>query len=181
MGRITKEQVLKGIKARETVHVPELNGDLIVRPLTDGEFSDMNNESARISREARAYFFSQRGKSPEEIEEMVKEDENLQNLITADDMYHLKQSTYIAAAAGLSCDKEEWTVDDVRKLPQRVPDKIAKVALKMTKGDKGGDMNSARSFRKDTGGHGDSHAEQAGVSNSPGPAEPDTAPEGSTA
>ncbi len=150
--RITKKQVLEGIKARRTVAIPEMDGEFVVRPMSDGEFSEMQEESSKLSKDAKAFFSKQKGKSPEEIEAMMNADANLRDIISLDDIKSLKQATYIAVAAGLSCDGEEWGVADVKQMPPGVPDKLAKPILEMTTGDSGGATDSARSFRPESGG-----------------------------
>ncbi|MCD1294323.1 hypothetical protein CUJ83_04835 [Methanocella sp. CWC-04] len=41
MKKLTKEDVLKGKEMRETVHVDAYDADVVIRPLTDGELSEV--------------------------------------------------------------------------------------------------------------------------------------------
>ncbi len=157
--RITKKQVLEGIKARRTVEIPEMDGEFVVRPMTDGEFADMQSETNNLSKEAKSFFQKHAKKSPEEIEQIILANPDMQTITTVDDIKSLKQATYIAAAAGLSCDGEKWTIEDVRQMAPGVPDKLAKVILEMTTGDKGGQTNAARTFCPEPGGADDNPPE----------------------
>jgi len=41
MKPLTKEDILKGKDKRETLHVDAYNGDVVIRPLTDGELTEI--------------------------------------------------------------------------------------------------------------------------------------------
>jgi len=41
MKKLSKEDILKGKESRETLHLDSYNADIIIRPLTDGELSDV--------------------------------------------------------------------------------------------------------------------------------------------
>jgi len=41
MKKLTKEDILKGKNSRETLHVEAYDADVIIRPLTDGELSQV--------------------------------------------------------------------------------------------------------------------------------------------
>jgi len=41
MKKLTKEDILKGKNSRETLHVEAYDSDVIIRPLTDGELSQV--------------------------------------------------------------------------------------------------------------------------------------------
>ncbi len=41
MKRLTKEDILKGKDKRETIHIDSYDADVVIRPLTDGELSEV--------------------------------------------------------------------------------------------------------------------------------------------
>lgn len=38
---LTKEDILKGKEKRVTIHIPEYDADVVIRPLTDGELTEI--------------------------------------------------------------------------------------------------------------------------------------------
>lgn len=41
MKKLTKEDILKGMDAREILHIDEYDADVIIRPLSDGELTEI--------------------------------------------------------------------------------------------------------------------------------------------
>jgi len=41
MKKLSKEDILKGKESRETLHIDSYNADVVIRPLTDGELSEV--------------------------------------------------------------------------------------------------------------------------------------------
>lgn len=108
--RITKEMVLKGPRFREHVPVPELGEDaeLVIRPLTDGEFAEIQQIIMADIPFAGADSLD---KAELKITEVVERE---------------KKAKYTALAFALSVDGESWTPEDVGNLPPGVPDRLYK-------------------------------------------------------
>ena len=41
MKKLTKEDILKGMDIRDTIHIESYDSDVVIRPLTDGELSEI--------------------------------------------------------------------------------------------------------------------------------------------
>jgi hypothetical protein len=43
--RLSKQDILEGARRRETIHIQELDGDIVIRPLTFGELAKLSSTS----------------------------------------------------------------------------------------------------------------------------------------
>lgn len=101
--RATKQMVLEGTSYRKAFYIPQLsNLAVIIRPITDVEYG--------------------------RVQDVVLEGIDLQdvgNLKSVEGIVEKERlAKYTAVAYALSCDGEEWTAEDVGKLPQGIPDQL---------------------------------------------------------
>lgn len=106
--RVTRERVLKGTGLREQVDILELgkeeeeNTFFVMRPLTDGEFVEVQKT---ILGDISASSMDRDMKATDLIDREQK-------------------GKYLALTYALSIDNEEWTLEEIGKLPTGVPDKL---------------------------------------------------------
>lgn len=184
MDRIRKSDVLKGTGKRESVEA--MGGTFIIRPLTDGEVAEVQeliykglSEQAIAALPALAKRAKVALKTGKSLEDM-----NFDGLTlpTEDLMAFKKNETdanKVAVAYALSCDGEEWTSEDVAKLPVGIPRKIAQAVFKLSGVSSDQEENTAAAVGRfcETGGPGNSGPTRDG--NTPGthPGTTDPTPE----
>jgi len=106
--RVTRERVLKGTMLREQVDILELGKEeeektfFVMRPLTDGEFVEVQKA---ILGDVSASSMDRDMKATDLIDREQK-------------------GKYLALTYALSIDNEEWTIEEIGKLPTGVPDKL---------------------------------------------------------
>jgi len=107
MGTITKAMVLQGTEHRQTVEIPEYGEDatMVVHPISDNQFMTM-----------QATIFE--GISMDDSEEPMKG----QTMIEVTNRERLVRR--MGVAFGLSCDGQEWTPEEVEKIPPGAVDKL---------------------------------------------------------
>lgn len=150
--KLTKEAVLKGAQKRETIHLDALGGSLTIRPLTDGELSEIRSIALKgMSDEAI--------RAIPRLQAIAAKRGSIDDLpLTGDDLMQAQRNdsegNVMAAAYGLSCDGESWNTEEVRGLPVGVPELIAKAVFALSGIGEAADL-SAGNFRQDERGDGD--------------------------
>lgn len=136
MDRIRKSDVLKGVGKRDSVKTSI--GDAVVRPLTDAEIDEVEGIAYEgLSAEA-IDALPKLGKLVKQAKLQGKKIEDLDcsGLIPPADMLIFRKNEArtcrVVAAYGLSCDGEEFTPEDVGKMPSGVPAKISEAVMKLT-------------------------------------------------
>jgi len=131
--RITKEHILKGKDFRHTEQI--LGGEVVMRPLTDGEISSLH--AKLITGLSEEYYQSQHLGKPKLSEKDAHQ-------------LFLNQMAvqYEAVALSLSVEGESWAPEDVGQLPSGVPDKLYEVVERISTGGSGAD---AKLFRRKPG------------------------------
>ncbi len=121
---LTKAELLLGKSARRTVPIDALNGEVEIRPLTDGEFHTIQQKFvAAVSMKLDI--------SPEDMDGALPEDapKLASKLNTEIDVADFAQadyeSTLMAAAWGLSVGDEKWSTEEVEQLPPGSAEQIA--------------------------------------------------------
>lgn len=118
---LTKAQILAGRNYTEQFFVEELQGEVTIRPLTDGEYT-------RLQLELLSSVNLPEGVNPAEID------------LSTFDFSKLKVASLVEAqhkmewqiVAWCLVDEEPWTLEEVQKLPPGVPSKIAKKVLEIS-------------------------------------------------
>ena len=101
--RATKQMVLEGTSYRKAFLIPQMNNlTLIIRPITDVEYG-------------RVQDIILKGLNVKDIENL----QDVQGIVERE-----RLAKYTAIAYALSIDGEEWTAEDVGRLPQGIPDKL---------------------------------------------------------
>lgn len=101
--RATKQMVLEGTSYRKAFLIPQLNNlTVIIRPITDVEYGRIQDIILK-------------GLTVQDVE-------NIQDVTGVLERERLAK--YTAVAYALSCDDEEWTAEDVGRLPQGIPEKL---------------------------------------------------------
>ena len=142
---------MKGASQVRTQYFEKLGGELDVRPLTEGEWAEieaMRGSGAKITGSPR---FDKSGNF-----DMKSMQRDLQVVIDSKEIQTLEfEAKAKAVAWGLSVNGETWEVDEVKQLrPVGVVEEIAEFIF--DSGVTEGASERARSFRKDTGGTEDS-------------------------
>jgi len=139
--KFTKADLLNGAEAVRDQFIKALGGEVKLRPLTDGEYSEVKVELAKS----------------------IEMDLDIKNK-TARPRLDLGafgrceyQSNCIAAAYGLSCNKVTWTPEEVKNLKAGAVDEIASIVLAIS-GVTLDTKEMLESFRAKSGGPGDSGA-----------------------
>lgn len=121
---LTKAELLQGKTARRTVQIEALDGEVEIRPLTDGEFHQIQQKFVQA-------VTMRLDISPEDLESELGPDtpKLASKLNTEIDVGEFAQADYdsslIAAAWGLSVGDEEWTMEEVAQLPPGAAEQIA--------------------------------------------------------
>lgn len=106
---LTKADLLKGIEDYEVVFIEKLNGNVEVRPLSDGEWQkvkSLKTKGIKMSGSAK---------------QMQEEDGNLEI-----DVEQIQENSYESDCLAVSYSlKGNWSVKDVKKLGPGVPKEIA--------------------------------------------------------
>jgi len=114
--RLTKVELLKGKENVEYVYFQELDGELPLKPLTDGQWAQV--------RTVRFSGMTAKGKPGSKNPDMEFE------------IGKLREQAYEASVLAVSfaiADGETWTVDDVKSLkPAGIVEKIAKEVFRIT-------------------------------------------------
>lgn len=135
--RLTKADILQGRNKIHYVYVDELGGEIALRPLTDGEWAEVE--------ETRLKGMKAKGKPGSDNPDM--------ELDIAD--IHRADFAADCLAVAYSMADSEWNIADVKSLPAGMAKKIANEVYKITGVDPGEEgLNPAmaeqvHSFRKD--------------------------------
>ena len=148
MAKLTKADILKGASQVRTQYFETLGGELDVRPLTEGEWAEiesMRGSGAKITGSPR---FNSKGDF--DIKSMQRD---LQVVIDSKEIQMLEfEARAKAVAWGLSVNGETWEVDEVKQLrPVGAVEEIAEFVFEIS-GVTEEASEQARSFRQDTGG-----------------------------
>ena len=121
---LTKAELLQGKTARRTVPIKALEGEVVIRPLTDGEFHQIQQKFVQaVSMKLDI--------SPEDLETELGPDtpKLASKLNTEIDVAEFAQADYdsslMAAAWGLSVDGVEWSMEEVSELAPGAAEQIA--------------------------------------------------------
>ncbi len=121
---LTKAELLQGKTARRTVPIKALEGEVVIRPLTDGEFHQIQQKFVQaVSMELDI--------SPEDLETELGPDtpklaSKLETKINVADFAQADyDSSLMAAAWGLSVDEEKWSTEEVAQLAPGAAEEIA--------------------------------------------------------
>ena len=146
MAKLTKADILKGASQVKTQYFEKLGGELDVRPLTEGEWAEiesMRGSGAKIKGSPK---FDKNGNF--DIRSMQKD---LQVIIDSREMQMLEfEAKAKAVAWGLSTSSDnQWTVEEVKQLrPVGVVDDIAGFIFKISGVTEEG-AEEARNFRQE--------------------------------
>lgn len=144
MAKLTKADILKGASQVKTQYFEKLGGELDVRPLTEGEWAEieaLRGSGAKIKGSPK---FDKNGSF--DIRSMQKD---LQVVIDSKEMQMLEfEAKAKAVAWGLSTSSDnQWTVEEVKQLkPVGVVDDIARFIFKISGVTEEG-AEEARNFR----------------------------------
>lgn len=110
--RLSKQDLLEGAKKRETIHIEELNGDIVIRPLTFGELAKLSSTSGVPM-------------MPDGTPDLSKVDSNDMILKNFD---FIKQ----VVTLGMISETSPITPEDVDKMPGGLPVIIASSILELS-------------------------------------------------
>ena len=120
---LTKAEILLGTQARKNVFIDALDGEVEIRPLTDGELHQIQLKFVRaVSMKLDLTSEELQGDVGEKALELAKKlnmDIDVAEFAQAD-----YESILMAAAFGLSVD-EEWSTDEIEGLPPGASTQIA--------------------------------------------------------
>lgn len=122
--RITKADVLQGKSKVVEVEVPELGGSIFIRPLTDGEYSQIQALTLQqLKLDGKA-----------SLEELRSHKIDLSSLDMAKMVEGQKRAERMTVAFAIvpAEGEEPWTEEDVAALPAGVPERIAKKVYEIT-------------------------------------------------
>ena len=155
---LTKAQILQGVKYVEEFHVEELDGEVKIRALSDGELSVIEGnhlanmgkigigldtfgpfaEEEGLSGEADGTAEGGRDRYRKIVEKMELDKVN-------DIALSAKKRQWEICSRGLTVDGEQWTVEDVQALPEIIIEKIAARIEEISRGRPG----QVENFRKE--------------------------------
>ncbi len=121
---LTKAELLQGKTARRTVPIDALDGEVTIRPLTDGEFHQIQQKFVQA-------VTMKLDISPEDLETELGPDtpKLASKLNTEIDVAEFAQADYdsslLAAAYGLTVDDDVWSPEEVEQLPPGAAEQIA--------------------------------------------------------
>lgn len=115
--KLTKAEILQGIEKTHEVEVEELGGVVIIRPLRESEWAEI--ESIQL----KGLNLTGKGDPNKEDADDVEMEMGMD--LSAMTKYEY-MADRMAVASGLSCDGEKWNPNDVGKLPAGVVKKLAK-------------------------------------------------------
>ena len=144
---LTKQDILKSVEDSTEVEIESLGGKVLIRPLRDAEYSEIQDKILGGIKATKSIDTSKLQKVKDADSDKAKA-EMLQNLGLDIDVSKIqkleKESTYLACKYGLSVD-EEWTMEDVGKLPPGVPKEISEAIFEYTGVDK---LDEVKKFRR---------------------------------
>lgn len=131
---ILKKDILQGKELIETVPIESLNQDVDLRPLTDGEYHEVEairKDLGKIKIKLKNVDKSLDPESQVEAQRKALEGQNLDM-----DIKKLSMNNYNAnakaAAFGLSHSGQKWTDTEVKKLPSGAASEIAKAVYEIS-------------------------------------------------
>lgn len=137
---LLKTQILQGVKYNETIFIEELDGEVKIRALSDGEFSMIEaSYIAELGKLGISYDDLQ-GLQEAKTEGIPLVKSGFMSLAT-------RQRQWEICTKALSVD-EQWTVEDVQQLPGPAIDKITARAEEISKGR----PEQVKNFREQLGG-----------------------------
>ncbi len=121
---LTKAELLQGSTARRTTFIEALDGEVEIRPLTDGEFHDIQQKFV----EAVSFKLditpedleAESGPNKAKLAKSLNTEINVAQFAQAD-----YETSLMAAAAGLSMNGVEWSIAEVAQLPPGAPEQIS--------------------------------------------------------
>lgn len=126
---LTKEELLQGSRARRDVPLPDL-GDVTIRPLTDGEFHQVQS----LFLKSLGLNIALRGSDMAAGGAAIME--NIKTNFTFDQYAQAEHDMFLLAAAyGLSIDGVTWTTEEVSQLPPGTAEIIAKEVFDLSGAD----------------------------------------------
>ncbi len=145
MAKLTKADILKGVDQVKTLYLESMGGEVDVRPLTEGEWAEIEATRGSGAKIKGSPKFDKNGNF--DIRGMQQD---LQVVIDSKEMQELEfEAKAKAVAYGLSTEGEVWTVDEVRQLrPVGVVNEIAEFVFEIS-GVTEETSQEARSFRTD--------------------------------
>lgn len=146
MAKLTKADILKGASQVKTQYFEKLGGELDVRPLTEGEWAEIESMRGSGVKIKGSPKFDRNGNF--DIRSVQKD---LQVVIDPKEMQMLEfEAKAKAVAWGLSTSSDnQWTVEEVKQLrPVGVVDDIAEFIFKISGVTEEG-AEEARNFRKE--------------------------------
>jgi len=124
--KLTKADILQGTNKVEQVYIEKLGGTIPLRPLTDGEFAQidaMKTAGLKIKGKPQTEGKKQGKKSDLEAQEMEIDIEAMQkNDFEADCL----------AVSFAIADDEKWTVEEVKQMPAGSAKEIAKAVYQLS-------------------------------------------------
>lgn len=138
---ITKSDVLNGEIAREEVYIKAWDKEVSLKPLNDGELSeieakkkDIGKIKANLELDKTGNIDTNRIKN-EAMKKALKKDMELDIDVMKSEIVKY-EANCLTAAYGLSNDQEQWTPEEVKSLrPAGVVKEIAEAVLKISKVD----------------------------------------------
>jgi len=146
---LTKAAILQGKARKETVYIEELSGDLILCPLTDGEWTEvqaMLNKNLNVvgtPTEAVSSGKPLGGKAADRIKIRAETRINMGEFTQTQ-----AEANYLAVSFSLSRAGDAWSVEDVKQMPAGVVEKIATHVFRIS-GVNPEEVAVAQSFRKE--------------------------------
>ncbi len=139
MKRLNKADILRGRDRMVATYIKTLDGEVVLRPLTDGEWSEVESTAAsafsidasgevidRLQREVEEGSISAE-QARARYGEALKLDLDVGRFARAE-----YNANALAAMYGMSAGGEEWSMQDVRSLPIGATEEIAKKVLDLT-------------------------------------------------
>ena len=146
--RLNKAAIINGTAQVHYEFVEELNGELALAPLTEGQYSQIEAiKGSGIKMKGRPVMDKDGNPDFEKISENLEMEMDLENM-TRNDF----EAEVLAVAYSLSGGTgEHWTVDDVKSIrPPGIVSRLAKVVFKIS-GVSPAQIEQVRSFREKSG------------------------------
>lgn len=143
---LSKHEILQGNRARRSVPIEALGGEVKIRPLTDGEFHAIQMvfvEAVRTQFNFDDGDFSKGQLTENDIASKFNAQFNIREFAEAD-----HSTDVMASAYGLSVDDEVWTTEEVEQLPPGAVKLIANEVFDLS-GARPEQEAMLRSFRED--------------------------------
>ena len=142
---LSKHELLQGNRARRSIPIPALGGEVKIRPITDAEFHAIQMVFIEAVR-------TQFNFEPEDFSKQMSGSDIASKFNTQFDIKEFAEADHatdlMAAAYGLSVDDEEWTVEEVGMLPPGSVKLIAEEVFDLS-GARPEQEALLRSFRED--------------------------------